>query len=90
MLAPSEALNKARVYLDEVVPDFAALQPKVDEMVLSLDKSNWIITFSAQTGGNPKAETIADILKNRRIEKQISIAVEDGSLVAVRNPSVPF
>jgi len=29
MLAPSEALNKARVYLDEVVPDFAALQPKV-------------------------------------------------------------
>jgi len=25
---PSEALNKARVYLDEVVPDFAALQRK--------------------------------------------------------------
>ncbi|MGA2167628.1 MAG: hypothetical protein ABSG62_05410 [Terracidiphilus sp.] len=90
MLAPNEVLSKARVYLGEVVPDFAALQPKVDEMVLSLDKSSWIITFSAQTGGNTKAETIADILKNRRIEKQVLIAVEDGSLVAVRNPPVPF
>jgi len=55
MLAPSEALNKARVYLDEVVPDFAALQPKVDEMVLAPDSSKWIITFFAQTGENRKS-----------------------------------
>jgi phage pi2 protein 07 len=87
MLAPSEALSKARVYLGEVVPEFAALQPKVDEMVLAPDSSKWIITFFAQAGGNRKAETVADLLSNPRIEKVISIAADDGSLVAVRNPS---
>jgi phage pi2 protein 07 len=87
MLAPSEALNKARVYLDEVVPDFAALQPKVDEMVLAPDSSKWIITFFAQTGENRKAETVADLLSNPRVEKVVSVAADDGSLVAVRNPS---
>ena len=37
MLAPSEVLVKARIYLDEVLPEFAALEPKVDEMVLTPD-----------------------------------------------------
>jgi phage pi2 protein 07 len=87
MLAPSEVLVKARVYLGEVIPEFAALEPKVDEMVLTKDSSKWEITFIARSGGNPKAETVADLLSNPRIEKVISVTADDGSLVAVRNPS---
>lgn len=89
MLAPSEVLVKARIYLDEVLPEFAALEPKVDEMVLTPDASKWIITFFAKTGGDRKAETVADLLSNPRIEKVVSVASDDGSLVAVRNPA-PF
>jgi hypothetical protein len=89
MLAPREAISKARAYLGEVLPDFALLEPKVDEMVLATDSSKWIITFVAQAGGTQKAESLADLLSNRKIEKVISVGSEDGSLVAVRNPE-PF
>jgi hypothetical protein len=89
MLEPSEVLVKARIYLGEVLPEFAALEPKVDEMVLTPDSSKWIITFFAKPEGERKAETIADLLSRPRIEKVVSVASDDGSLVAVRNPA-PF
>jgi hypothetical protein len=86
MLAPSEALGKARIYLGEVIPDFAALEPKVEEMVLTPDSSIWNITFYARSGNNPKPTTVADIFANPRIEKVVAVSANDGTLIAVRNP----
>ena len=86
MLAPKEALTKARTYLDEVVPEFAELNPKVEEMRLVNDKC-WKITFLAYPGEKQEEETLADLLRRQRIEKVVSVASEDGSLIAVENPS---
>jgi hypothetical protein len=92
MLAPSEVIDKARTYLGEVVPEFAALQPKVEEMVRVPNSSEWKITFYAHSGDNPQVTTLADLMRRQRIEKVVFIGADDGSLIAVRNPppSVPF
>jgi hypothetical protein len=89
MLAPKEVLVKARDYLGEVVPDFAALDPKVDEMVLTPDSSVWKITFFAHSGDNPKNASLADIVRRQRIEKEVAVAADNGNLIAVRTPA-PF
>jgi phage pi2 protein 07 len=89
MLAPSEALVKARVYLGEVIPEFAALDPKVEEMVLAHDSSMWNITFYARNVNSQKPTTVADMLSNPRIEKVVAVRADDGTLIAVRNPP-PF
>jgi hypothetical protein len=82
MLAPKEAVAKARDYLQEVIPDFAALQPKVDQIERTPD--SWKITFYAQTGEG--AATLHDLMARRRIEKVVSVSVQDGALFAVSNP----
>jgi hypothetical protein len=89
MLAPSEALDKARIYLGEIIPEFAALDPNVEEMVLAPDSSAWKITFYAHSGDNPKTLSLADIVRRQRIEKVVSVGADDGTLIAVRNPP-PF
>lgn len=91
MLAPKEVIVKARDYLGEVIPDFAALDPKVEEMVLAPDSSEWRVTFLAYAHGkdeNAKDATLGDILRRQRIEKVVSVAAENGSLIAVRNPAL--
>ena len=47
MLAPSELIGKAQSYLGEIIPDFAALDPRVEEMVLDKKSASWNITFCA-------------------------------------------
>jgi phage pi2 protein 07 len=89
MLAPSDALSKARTYLGEVIPEFSALEPKVEEMILSHDSSTWNITFYARNGSISNPSTVAEMLNNPKIEKVVAISANDGALVAVRNPS-PF
>ena len=90
MLAPGEVVERARGYLGEVVPDFAAMNPRVEEMVLSPDSSEWKVTFYVYTGDlNTKATSLAEIVSRRKIEKVVSIAPKDGTLIAVRNPP-PF
>lgn len=92
MLAPNQIVDKARTYLGEVVPEFAALNPKVEEMVRVPDSSEWKITFYAHTGDNIAVATVADLLRRQRVEKIVFIGANDGSLIAVKNPtsSVPF
>lgn len=93
MLAPREVLDKARIYLEEVIPDFAALDPKVDEMRLSnyqTDTKRWVITFYAHTGDNLKVASLADVIRRQRVEKVVSVDPEDGRLIAVSNPDSPF
>ncbi|MGC1463941.1 MAG: hypothetical protein WA802_17200 [Terracidiphilus sp.] len=92
MLAPSQVIDRARTYLGEIVPEFAALKPKIEEMVRVPNSSEWRITFYAHSGDEPKIATVADLLRRQRIEKIVFIGADDGSLIAVKNPpsSVPF
>jgi len=93
MLAPREVLGKARTYLEEVVPDFAALEPKVDEMQLAKylpDSQRWVITFYAHSGESGKVASLADVIRRQRIEKVVSVDPEDGHLISVSNPGPPF
>jgi hypothetical protein len=90
MLAPNEVIDKARTYLGEVVPEFAALEPKVEEMVRVPNSSEWKVTFYALKGvEKTDATSLADLLRWRRIEKVVSVGADDGALIAVRNPP-PF
>jgi hypothetical protein len=86
MLGASEVVVKARGYLDEIMPEFAELKPHVEEMVLSQDASRWKITFLAQLTDSPKAESLADLVRRRVVEKVVDVKASDGTLIAVRNP----
>jgi hypothetical protein len=85
MLAVTEVIDKARAYLDEVVPEFAALQPRVEEAEFSKDSSNWTIKFALPEGNNRKPATLADLVRSRKSGKAVYLAAEDGTLVAVKN-----
>jgi hypothetical protein len=90
MLAPSEVIGKARTYLGEVIPDFAAMDPMVEEMVLDKDSANWNITFcTLSSPEKSQKNTLADLLRLHKIRKIVSVGAEDGSFIAVRNPT-PF
>jgi hypothetical protein len=86
MISPREAVEKAHKYLEDVIPDFAALRPKVEGIERSSDSSVWKVTFSAQTSDDSKFATLTELLRYRRIEKVVSVSTEDGALVAVANP----
>jgi hypothetical protein len=93
MLEPKEVLGRARQYLTEVMPEFAKLEPKVEEMSLGQDllgKSRWRITFYVYSEKNGDPNSLADLVSRQRIEKVVSIAPNDGALIAVENPSAEF
>lgn len=89
MLQANEVVAKARFYLGEIMPEFAELSPKVEEMVLSQDAARWKITFVAQMPEAPKVENLGDLMRRRTIEKVVDVGASDGALIAVRNP-IPF
>jgi len=90
MLAPSEAVDKARTYLGEVIPEFAGLEPRVEEMVLDKNSALWNVTFCALSSPEKSQEnTLADLLRLHKIRKIVSVGADDGSFIAVRNPA-PF
>jgi hypothetical protein len=89
MLAVNEIIGKAKIYLNEVVPQFASLQPNIEEMVLVDGESQWRITFQASPARKQAAESIADLVQRQTVEKVVEIGADDGSLIAVRNP-YPF
>jgi hypothetical protein len=86
VIAAKDAIQKALGYLQEVVPEFAALEPQVEEIVRSSNSAVWTITFSALTGDDSKAKTLAELLRFRRIRKVVSVSTEDGALISVTNP----
>jgi hypothetical protein len=90
MLAPSEVIGRAQSYLGEVIPQFAELDPTVEEMVLDNDSANWNITFCALSSPEKTDEnSLAGLLRLHKIRKVVSIKADNGALVAVRNPA-PF
>ncbi|MGA2249703.1 hypothetical protein [Terracidiphilus sp.] len=90
MLEPRAAVDKARGYLLEIVPDFAKLDPKVEEMTRRPDAPEWTITFFVNVGKDQKAESLADLISRQRIEKVVRVAAENGELISITNPSNPY
>lgn len=80
-------MAKAEKYLGQFIPDFAALNPKVDEITLAPNGSSWVIGLYAYTGDQSQAATLADLLKFRRIRKVVVVSAEDGSLLGISNPT---
>jgi len=94
MITPSDAIGMGRGYLAEVVPDFYALNPVVDEILLVPkrgDQANgeWRVFFTAKIEEKPKKrpETLADVIRTRKIDKMVALDAEEGALIAVRNGS---
>jgi len=83
----TQARGKAQEYLQQFIPDFAALDPKVDEITLAPNGSTWIIGLYAYAGDQSQAATLAELLKFRRIRKVVVISAEDGSLLGISNPA---
>jgi len=92
MLEPKNVLDRARQYLDDLFPEFAQLDPKVEEMSLTPDllgNSRWRITFYAYPRHDSEPNSLADLVRLQRIEKVVSVAPNDGSLIAIEN-APPF
>ena len=87
MLDAGQAVSKAQEYLKQFIPDFAILQPRVEEIVLVPDSSSWRIRFYAYSGDPSKAATLADLMRFRRIEKIVLISAQDGGLIGISNPA---
>ena len=85
MLEVGEAISKARIYLNEIMPEFVELKPQIEEMVFSEDSPAWKITFVARLGEMPKTESLADLVRRRVIEKVVMVGAEDGALISVKN-----
>lgn len=93
MLEPKDVLGRAQKYLNDLIPEFAQLDPKVEEMTLAQDllgKSRWRITFYAYPVDKGEPNSLAELVRRQRIEKVVSLAPDDGSLIAIENTSVPF
>jgi len=93
MLEPKDVLGRARKYMVEVMPEFAQLDPKVEEISLAQDllgKSRWRITFYAYSANSGEPDSLADLVRRQRIEKVVSVAPDDGSLIAIENAPPPF
>lgn len=87
MLDANQAMAKAQAYLEQFIPEFAVMQPRVEEIVLAPDSSVWKITLYAYNSDRSDAATLADLLRFRRITKIVSISAEDGSLLGISNPA---
>lgn len=86
MLDASQAMGMARKYLEEFVPDFAALDLKVEEITLTPDSSAWKIIFYGYSHPRSEPASLADLLRFQRNEKIVSISAQDGALIGISNP----
>lgn len=85
MLEAGEAVSKAKVYLNEIMPEFVQLKPQVDEMELSESPKSWRITFVARLGETDKSESLADLVRRRTIQKIVEVGANDGAFISVKN-----
>ena len=87
MLSVTEVVGKARTHLSEAMPEFAKLEPKVEELVRSQDPPRWEVTFRAGDPVDQKVASLADLLSRQKVVKVVSLDGSDGSLIAVRDPA---
>jgi hypothetical protein len=85
MLEVGEAVNRAKVYLSEIMPEFVQLQPQVDEMEFSEVPKAWKITFVARLNDTAKSDSLADVVRRRVVQKVVEVGANDGAFISVKN-----
>ena len=83
MVDVETAVKIATAQLGKVMPDYAALNPSIEEFELSADGSVWNVTFRAK---NPDATPYSASFYPYR-DKLVQIQTSDGELLAIKNPT---
>jgi len=85
-MKPIEAVDKAREYLLELMPELAHRSLQLEEV--ETFGPNWKITFSAlATPISDPTANLAELLRPRRVQKVVILQADDGAFVSVTNPS---
>lgn len=90
MVSINEAVATSKKVLDEIMPEYVALNPDVEEFQLSPDSGKWEITFKAK---NPEPSNGSRGLGSVFFPfayKVVSVSASDGSLISIRNPTNEF
>lgn len=80
-----EGIEIARRNLLEVLPEMANSPLQLEEFETPPFASRWRFTFSTTMSPLHPASSLAEVLRSRRISKQVEIDTETGSLVALKN-----
>ena len=84
MLDVKDAVGLAKTELALLFPEFAELDLRLEEAETPLDKGRWRFTFSAAVPDAPTHNSLAELLKPRRIRKAVELQSESGMLVSIR------
>lgn len=80
-----EGIEIAKKNLIEVLPEMAHGPLQLEELETPPYASRWRFTFSTILAPANTTGSLAEVLRSRRIAKQVEIDTESGSLVAVKN-----
>jgi hypothetical protein len=90
MVTIDKAVEIAQENLGKVMPDFLSLHPSVEEFGLSKDGEEWVITFRAKNPDPAETPHGMGSVFMPFVEKVVRIAISNGTLLSVRNPSYDF
>ena len=90
MVTIDKAVEIANDNLGKIMPDFSKLNPSVEEFGLSKDGEGWVITFRAKNPDPTEAASGMGSVFIPFLEKVVRVAVANGNLVSVRNPSYDY
>jgi len=83
-----EAIEIAKNYLVEVMPDLASAPAAIelDELETPPHESRWRFTFTVvQPFDASSNATLIQLMRSRRSTKSVEVDSSDGSLIAIRN-----
>ncbi len=83
MVDVETAVKIALSELAKVMPDYLALNPRVEEFERSDDGKLWNVTFRAK---NPDQGEVHNVFYPYR-DKLVQIQTSNGELIAIRNPT---
>ncbi len=78
------AVEVARTYLTEMFPEFERDTMQLEEIETPPDGKTWSFTFSVFLPP-AQGDSLADLLRGRRLTKAVEVDRADGSLLSVRN-----
>ena len=87
MVSIKEAVDKSKKILDEVMPEYVALNPDVEQFQLSSDGGKWEITFKAKNPEPTNGSRGLGSVFFPFVYKVVSVSTSDGFLISVRNPT---
>jgi hypothetical protein len=85
-MTAQDAAERAKVYLKEVLPEYANAEWHLEELETTVGKRTWLFTFSATSENkHPVDMSLEDFLRPYRVTKQVEVDSETGDLLAIRN-----